>query len=517
MPGRPVDRSPGAGFRIHNAAGGALLALTVAFATPAAAQFSVPSGFTDELVIGGMALPVGIAFIPDGRLLVVEQKTADVRLVVNGAFSATDPILHVDDVQTTGNEQGLLGVAVDPGWPARPYIYLHYDYAPVARIRISRFTVGGDLDFTGNGDLQIDPASRHDILTDIPDNANNHNGGTLRFGPDGMLYVSLGDDASGCFAQDLTVLAGKILRLDVDGLPPGGGGPPAKSAITPADNPYVGNANANAKLVGYLGLRNPFRMGIDAVTGDVVIADVGQNVIEEVNWVQTLGKNFEWPHKEGNNNGPQTCAGADLSQFTPPIYTYSHPTGFAVVASVIYRAPPGATAPFPADFEGDIFVSDYYATFLRRLNNNGGSWSSTTWANGASGVSDWLVGPDGSVYYCRQETGVIRRIRNTDTTGVPPGGPPTALEFRAPYPTPASGPVALDFVLRTNGRVRLEVFDLAGRRVRTVVDAEERGAGLNRESWDTRSEAGNAVGAGVYVARLTVGGESIERRLVVAR
>lgn len=489
----------------------------LALASPAAAQFSVPSGFTDELVIGGMGLPVGIAFVPDGRLLVVEQKTANVRLVVNGAFAATDPLLHVDDVQIAGNEQGLLGVAVDPAWPARPYIYLHYDYAPQARIRISRYTAAGDLDFTGNGGLTVDPATRHDILTDIPDNAGNHNGGTLRFGPDSMLYVSLGDDASGCFAQDLTVLAGKILRLDVSGLPAGAGGPPVKSAITPADNPYVANPNANAKLVGYFGLRNPFRMGIDAVTGDVVIADVGQNLIEEVNWTQTLGRNFEWPHKEGNNTTGSICPGADVSQFTAPIYTYAHPQGFAVVASVIYRAPPGATAPFPAEYEGDIFVSDYYATFLRRLNNDGPSWSSTTWASGASGVSDWLVGPDGSVYYCRQETGAIRRIRNTDTTGVPPGGGPTAFEFRAPYPSPASGPVALDFVLRGNARVRLEVFDLAGRRVATVVDGEERGAGLNRESWDTRNEAGHEVGAGVYVARLIAGGESVERRLVVAR
>src|SRR6185436_11356626 len=116
----------------------------------------------------------------------------------------------------------------------------------------------GDLTNASDGSLTIDPTTRYDILTDIPDNAFNHNGGTVRFGPDGKLYISIGDDASSCQPQNLTILAGKILRLDISALPAGGGGPPAKSLITPADNPYVGNANANAKLVGYWGLRNPF-------------------------------------------------------------------------------------------------------------------------------------------------------------------------------------------------------------------------------------------------------------------
>jgi glucose/arabinose dehydrogenase len=152
----------------------------------------------------------------------------------------------VPSVRSTGGEQGLLGIVVDPGFPARPYLYVHYDYSGSATIRISRYTVAGDLGFTGDGSLTIDPLTRYDILTDIPDNASNHNGGTLRFGPDGMLYDSIGDDASSCQAQSLTVLAGKILRLNVSGLPSGGGGPPAKSLITPVDNPYVSNPNANA-------------------------------------------------------------------------------------------------------------------------------------------------------------------------------------------------------------------------------------------------------------------------------
>src|SRR5262245_38798696 len=282
-----VSRRPP--FRIRSIVVLAAVLAAAAMAAPSSAQYAVPTGFTDELVIGGLSQAVGMTFLPDGRLLVVEQVSAKIRLVVNGAFATPDPVITVPNVNTFGGEQGLLGIAVDPGWPARPYIYIHYDHTGNTNIWISRYTVAGDLAFSGSGNLTIDPATRYDILTDIPDIQLNHNGGTLRFGPDGMLYDSIGDDATSCAAQDFTSLAGKILRLDVSGLPAGGGGPPAKSAITPADNPYVGMSNANAKLIGYLGLRNPFRFAIDQTNGAVMVGDVGENAREEIDYVTTLG------------------------------------------------------------------------------------------------------------------------------------------------------------------------------------------------------------------------------------
>ena len=150
---------------------------------------TVPTGFADQPAVtvgAGAALdrPASMAFLPDGRLLVVEQKSAKIRLFVNGALAATDPVVALPSVRTAGGEQGLLGIAVDPGWPGRPYLYVHCDDASGPWIRISRYTAAGDLAFTADGSLTVDAATRYDLLNRLPDNASNHNGGTVRFGLD---------------------------------------------------------------------------------------------------------------------------------------------------------------------------------------------------------------------------------------------------------------------------------------------------------------------------------------------
>src|SRR5262249_11931446 len=145
---------------------------------------------------------------------------------------------------------------------------------------IAMFTASGDLSSPASSNLAL--GSRFNIITDIPDNASNHNGGTLRFGPDGMLYASMGEDGDPCGAQDSTRFKGVILRLDVSALPQPGSGPPAKSLIRPATgNPFPAT-NANAGLTYCYGLRNPFRFHIDAASGRLYIADVGEGTWEEV-------------------------------------------------------------------------------------------------------------------------------------------------------------------------------------------------------------------------------------------
>lgn len=508
-----------------------LVLAALAGAQPARAQFALPPGFVDDLVLAGIDEPLGMAFLADGRLLFTERTNARIRLIVNGAIAATDPMVTVPNVRSTGGEQGLLGIAMDPGWPARPYLYIHYDYSGSATIRISRYTVGGDLTFTGDGSLTIDPATRYDILTDIPDNASNHNGGTCRFGPDGMLYISLGDDASSCQGQNLTVLAGKILRLDVSALPAGGGGPPAKSLITPADNPYVANPNANARLVAYWGLRNPFRFGMDPQTGSLVIGDVGQTTQEELSHVSVLGKNLQWPIYEGEVPGPTTCAGVDSSTFTDPILAYGRTQGQAVNGGVIYRRPGSGQYQFPPEYDGDIFYSDFYSSWLRRIKHTGGAWApafttgqpnANDWGTGANFVADWLTAPDGSLWYCRMLTaggggpGQIRRIRYTGTLSVPPN-PVGQVEFRAPYPSPSNGDVAFDYSIPADAMVELVIYDFAGRRVREVYGPRVEGPVPQRRVWDGRDQEGRVVGAGIYIAALTVGGARFERRFARVR
>lgn len=512
----------------------ALSSLVLGAATLAhAAAGVVPTNYTDSLVLGGLSWPVAIASLPDGRVLVTEQFSARIRLIVGGALSSTDPVCTVPDVANNpGSEQGLLGIAVDPGWPARPYVYVHYDAASSPNIHIARFTVSGDLTFMGGGALTIDPASRRDILTTIPDNASNHNGGTLRFGPDGMLYDSIGEDAQPCAAQDTTALQGKILRLDVSNVPDSPGDPPALSVITPSDNPFVTHPNDNAKLVWTLGLRNPFRFATDT-NGALFIADVGAGSWEEIDRVPVGGLDMGWPIFEGHVLGGN-CSGVGSGGMTGPIYDFEHVSGsYAVIGGQVYRPPscaPNGTN-FPTAYNGDYFFSEYYHGFLRRLKGSGTSWalapaepgqpSSTDWGTGFDAVSDWMVGCDAALWYCRQavgfadNTGEIRRIVYAGTTSV---APPTArVQFRPPWPSPARGGVTLSYTLPNAAVVSLEIFDLRGERVRRLVSPGMQSAGDQVWTWDGLDDRGARAPAGLYLARLRVNGDDLVRRFPMIR
>jgi glucose/arabinose dehydrogenase len=499
------------------------LAAARAFSTPAA----VPDGFTDQLVVDGLSAPCSMAFLPDGRLLFVEQVTARIRLIVNDAPASIDPVATVPRVNTTGGERGLLGIAVDPGFPSRPYVYVHCTDADAPVIRITRFTVGGDLSFTGGGSLTIDTATRHDLIADIPDDSTNHNGGTLRFGPDGMLYASFGEDGAGCAAQDTSGLRGVILRLDVSRLPPGPGGPPARGLVTPPGNPFP-NGGLNARLIWAFGLRNPFRFNIDRLDGTLYIGDVGEERWEEMNRAPGGGLDFGWSRFEGLELHDGSCTLTLAATF--PIHSVDRRSIqlAAIIGAPIYRPPPGATRPFPADYDGDVFFSDYYGGFLRRLKGSGTSWSiappvpgqpdPSDWATGLKGVSDYAVGPDGSLWYCRQfNAAEIRRIVSSGNTGVPPSLPPGSLRFAPPYPSPATGTVHFAYTLSATAEVELVIFDLRGRIVRRLIPRDSQSAQRYDRAWDGRDDGGRAVLAGLYLARLTAGGERAERRVALVR
>jgi glucose/arabinose dehydrogenase len=528
----------------------AILLLTMLAALAAAGASAgpgvVPTGFQDVLVAGGLRWPVAIAMLPDNRVLVTEQFTGRIRLLVGNGIAAVDPVCTVPGVRNNpGSEQGLLGIAIDPGWPLRPYVYVHYDHATTPTIHLSRFTVTGDLNFATNGSLSIDPASRYDLITDIPDNASNHNGGTLRFGPDHMLYVSLGEDAAPCAAQDTTSLRGKILRLDVSGLPAGPGGPPPRSAITPAGNPFASHPDLNARLVWALGLRNPFRFTIDQ-GGVLFVADVGEGAWEEIDRLPAGGLDLGWPLFEGDVPYT-TCAGVTGSGMTGPIYTFQHLGGsYAVIGGPVLQptcativsgpsrggvgegrgASESRDADLPGEYFGNYFFSEYYHGFLRRLVGSGNSWSlalpvagqpnPTDWGTGFNDVSDWATDCLGRMYYCRQSvgfldnTGEIRRITIPTSTGVPPLTP--GLDFRPPWPSPAHGRVYFDFTLPAESPIELGIYDGRGRLVRRLVAPRVESAGSHREVWDGRDAGGRGAPPGLYFARLRVAGRDLVRR-----
>ncbi len=500
------------------------------FAAAGASQ--VPTDFVDQSMASSLDHPVGIAEVPDTlaswpRVVFIEQQTARVRVLVGSTLYTMGT---VPNVTTDDWERGLLGVAVDPAWPTRPFIYVHYsDGRSGHHIAISRFTVTGDLALTGSGALQFDPASRYDLLKNLSDVATNHNGGTLRFGPDQALYASLGDDATRCPAQDITFPGGKILRLDVSRLPVTGTGPPPFALLIPPGNPFAAQADSSAMLVWTVGLRNPFRFSIDSQTGALYIADVGEGTWEEMNRVPSGGMNVGWPLFEGPA-GFTTCSQTPPSAPVGPIYSYNHSQGSVIISGGLYRRPLTGASPFPAAYEGDCFFLDYVTGFMRRLKGSGTSWalaaavpgqpSSTNWGSGFNLVSDVVEMSDGSLWYCRQSnsgtalTGELRRIVHGTTLAVPIEGD-QALALQTPTPSPSMGTVSLRWTQPRRGRVRLTVYDLSGRSVRTLRDGGAEDAGAHEQVWDGHEESGAPAGPGIYFARLQVGGARRQVRITL--
>lgn len=339
---------------------------TAAGPTPPAPPDSTAE-FTLIPVASGLSQPLYLtAPAGDERLFVVE-KTGRVRIVKNGSVLGT-PFLDLSDSISNGSEQGLLSMAFHPQYASNGFFFVDYTDAS-GDTRVVRYTVS-----TANP-YAADPASAKLILA-VEQPFANHNGGLLLFGPDGKLYIGLGDGGSGGDpqgnGQKLSTLLGKILRIDVDEGDP---------YTIPSDNPFVGRADARGEIWAY-GLRNPWRFAFDAATGRLYIADVGQNAWEEVNVVPADegGLNFGWNVMEGAHcYGASTC---DQSALTLPALEYSHAEGCSITGGNVYR---GTLVP---GIVGQYFYSDYCTGFLRSFTFDGGT---------ASTPIAWDVGDIGSI------------------------------------------------------------------------------------------------------------------------
>jgi glucose/arabinose dehydrogenase len=531
-----------------------LLPLVLLAATAAHAQ-SVPDSFTVETLAPGLSAPTGFDFLPDGRVLFVEQFAANVRVFKEATGVQASPVLSVAGVAIDGGERGLLGVAVDPEFPQRPYLYLHYTVASPHHIRIARYTLSGDLTGTGIGTLVADPASRYDLIDDIPDVNGNHNGGTVRFGSEGLLYASIGEDGVPCAAQDSISLRGVILRLVTRDLPPGPGSA-FRAQITPADNPFYAYADSNLRLVAALGLRNPFRFQIDAPTGQLVIGDVGENVREEVDLLSpailyalarpfavsvagaSLGADFGWPYMEGTLPGPNPNAcGPIPSGLTAPVFDYDRTlqNGAAIISAGASRPFQGKSRSWPVEYSGDLFASDYYSGDLRRLRYANGAWgiapavpgqpAAGLWGTGFGAVSDWRLGPDGALWYCRQSVGGVANtgsLARISGPGLPPAGvgPPTVAPLSLTLKnSPARGTARLGVIVG-DGPVTLRILDLGGRAIRTLLDRavpHVPGGTEYTVVWDGMTGDGVAARPGVYVAQLEAEGRRAGLRIPFLR
>jgi glucose/arabinose dehydrogenase len=348
-----------------------------------------------EPVASGLDFPLYLtAPAGDSRLFIVEKGGA-IRVVKDGTLLPA-PYLSLAGRVATGAEQGLLGLAFDPGYATNGRFVVHYTDVSGNTV-VSLFHVSaGDPD-------QADPASETILLT-VEQPFANHNGGQILFGPDGMLYIGLGDGGGGGDpggrGQSVTDLLGDILRLDVTS---------GTAYTVPADNPFVGRSDARPEVWSY-GLRNPWRFTFDAATGDLYIADVGQNAWEEVDVATAAdgagrGLNFGWSVTEGRHCYGAT--GCDQSGLTSPVLEYSHDEGCSITGGFVYR---GAAIP---ELQGHYFYADYCRGWVRSFRlQDGQAVDPQQWSTLAPGGAVPSFGQDaaGEPYVLSAEGEVFRIV-----------------------------------------------------------------------------------------------------------
>jgi glucose/arabinose dehydrogenase len=443
--------------------------------------------FGDTSYVAGLSEPTAIAFLPDGRLLIT-QKGGVVQLASGGVAApiGTVPVC-------TGSEMGLLGVAVDPAFTANGRVYFYRtESAGGCGSATNRFNEVVRATIAGNALGPLDT-----LLTGIRTDGGNHDGGALRIGPDGRLWVSVGDTGIGDsggpgastnpYAQSLAALEGKILRLGLDG-------------SIPADNPFVGQGGARGEIWAY-GFRNPFRIGFDPLTGALWAGDVGQSTIEEIDRVGR-GGNHSWPYCEGAL--PNGCAQpGDVL----PVHTYPHGGGASVT---------GGAFAVGGTLLGDYFFADFIMGTLWQakltLTRDAFAGPPVAIITDAGGPVDIVFGPDGALYYVAYFDGEVRRVTSagfgmpptttTTTTTTTPATSTTTLPAGACTQAPtlecvATALAALDAEVIALGDLGRLDDVLAGRIARGrqwVDDAELRlAAGAHRAARASARRAARAV------------------------
>lgn len=353
--------------------------------TPATSEFPNPDAYEWEVVASGLSRPVDIQNAGDGSgwLFIVEQAGV-IRILQNDALIEA-PFLDIRDlVDDGGNEQGLLGLAFHPDYESNGFFYVNFT-GEGGHTVIARFHASGNA-------ADLDSQT---VLLRVEQPFPNHNGGALAFGPDGYLYIGLGDGGAGGDpfgnGQNINALLGKILRIDVNRGEP---------YAIPSDNPF-------GTEVFHYGLRNPWRISFDSATGDLWIGDVGQGQYEEIDYLGAGAKggvNFGWNRYEGFHDYE---SGPNLDNHTPPMFEYSHNEGCSVTGGYVYR---GAMP----EWQGVYFYADYCSGRL---------WGALHYQSAAeesfkstllyqTGVQILTFGVDeaGEIYFGGDNNGTIQRL-----------------------------------------------------------------------------------------------------------
>ncbi len=388
---------------------------------------SLTPDFVNEQVLSGLNQPVDLAFLPDGRALI---------LLKDGEIVITDPqasppvastYMTLTDIESA-SERGLTAIALDPDFATNNHFYLYYTNGSRSRFRVSRFTHSGNTADPGTEFLVWENPQ---IITTCC-----HFGGGLSFGPDGALYLTTGDTFEGGQSQDLRTANGKVLRFYKDGL-------------IPTDNPFWDGLGPNMDEIWALGLRNAFRATWDLPSGRLYIAEVGGND-QSSSWedihLGLIGANYGWPYCEGYCSGNPEFDGA--------FYAYPHSgSGASITGGFVYRG-----AGFPPGMQGAYFFADYVRQWIRyfTLDASGNVDQLGELDTAAGDVVALKEGPDGALYYLDILAGSVRRIvyllanqRPTIDSAIaidPQGQAPHTVTFSGSASDPENSPLVYTWI-----------------------------------------------------------------------
>lgn len=358
-----------------------------------------------ELFVSGYNKPVGMYHAGDERLFIVEQDQADIEIIdLQGNSIGT--FLDLTGLVQTGGERGLLGLAFHPNYADNGYFYVNY-YSSTQRTVVARYSVNPDNPNQALSNSAV-------ILLNIQQPFTNHNGGHIEFGPDGYLYVGMGDGGSAGdpqnLAQNNSSFHGKMLRLDVDG-----GDPYA----IPADNPFVGSP-AILPEIWATGLRNPWKFCFDSQTGDLWMGDVGQNAWEEINFQaasSTGGENYGWRCYEANNTyNTNGCQGASAYTFPAVAVQHTNQNDYcSITGGRVYRG-----TEYPA-MQGHYLFTDYCAGDIRAVTTTDGIDFNTHQAlpNQGFGFVAFAEDINNEMYIVNTVTGQIFRVKDACSDFMP--------------------------------------------------------------------------------------------------
>ena len=369
--------------------------------------------------LSGLGSVLFVTNAKDGsnRIFVVEQGGI-IKVVQPGSTSPT-VFINISSKLTSGGERGLLGLTFHPQFAVNHKFYVNYTCSTTNNPACvtTGDTIISEFTLLTNDPNQGDPASER-VLLKIPQPFSNHNGGMVEFGPDGYLYIGMGDGGSGNDpgnrAQNRSQLLGKMLRINVT--------PSGSNAYTiPPTNPFTGANTARCdngsttpgntcQEIYTIGMRNPFRWSFDRQTGQLFAGDVGQDAIEEIDIIQN-GKNYGWRVYEGTqctNLDPSLCAGGatPITQ-EPPIFQYSHTAGrCSISGGYVYR---GRRGTFP---QGTYTYADYCTGEIWMLQNVGGTWNSTLLLDTTRNIPSFGEDEAGEIYVCGIGSGTVEKIVN---------------------------------------------------------------------------------------------------------